>query len=222
MPWGGRARGGDICNSQRRVGIVSPNRQAFRKLTLNEFIFNVMVMPLCQGVWKCVSHACGRKNYFWNHYFIWFFFFLCVSIRAHINIWYTLSSVSSMFSGLVMNFLVPQWRLCRWPSVSTHYKTALSSQHPALIVFINKLNSGPFLFQPKWVPLQFLTRTPLNQTNGMIYTSRSLVLSLIRRMRKHTPCCFNMTSKGSYFFHRKNCSCRHGLVRLFSIQKSEH
>lgn len=50
MPWGARAGGGDICNSQRRVGIVSPNRQAFHKLTLNEFIFNVMVMPLCQGV----------------------------------------------------------------------------------------------------------------------------------------------------------------------------
>lgn len=99
-----------------------------------------------------------------------------------------------------MNFLVPQWRLCRWPSVSTHYKTALSSQHPALIVFINKLNSGPFLFQPKWVPLQFLTRTQSNQTNGMIYTSRSLVLSLIRRMHEHTTCCFNMSSKDSYFF----------------------
>lgn len=220
MPWGGRAGGGggrDICNSQRRVGIVSPNRQAFRKLTLNEFIFNVMVMPLCQGGNLCRVHVGGKNIYIFLKSLFYFF----VSIRTRINI--GLRNARGVFSGLALNFLVPQWRLCRWPSVSTHYKTALSSQHPALIVFINKLNSGPFLFQPKWVPLQFLTRTQSNQTNGMIYTSRSLVSSLIHRMRKHTPCCFGTTSKkGTYFFHRNRCSCKHHTVRLFSIQKSEN
>lgn len=56
--------------------------------------------------------------------------------------------------------------LCRCQSGP--YKAALSSQHPAPIVIINKLIISPSLFQTNWVPLQVLSRTHSYQTNGMI------------------------------------------------------
>ncbi len=63
-------RVGGVCYSQNWSGIVAPHRQTFRKLTLNEFIFNVMLIRLLQKVhresekvWVCVEEKLNESKH---------------------------------------------------------------------------------------------------------------------------------------------------------------